>query len=49
MIRRHWGELRDDGLLDAGYEDGSVRRDIHWPTIIAMAALAVATVLGIAL
>ena len=49
VIRRHWGELRDDGLLDAGYEDGSVRRDIHWPTIITMAALAVATVLGIAL
>ncbi|MDJ0334480.1 PH domain-containing protein [Salinibacterium sp. G-O1] len=49
VIRRHWDELRDDGLLDAGYEAGSVRRDIHWVTIVVLGVLAVATVLGIAL
>ena len=49
VIRRHWEELRDDGLLDASYEAGSVRRDIHWPVIIVLGVLLVATVLGIAL
>lgn len=49
LIRRHWDELRSDGLLDAGAEPGSVRRDIHWRTIIVLAALVVATALGIVL
>ena len=47
VIRRHWEELRDDGhARSAGAEPDSVRRDWHWPTIIVMAVLAVATVLG---
>ena len=49
VIRRHWEELRDDGLLDAGAEPGSVRRDIHWPIIAVLAALLLATVLGVVL
>jgi len=49
VIRRHWEDLRDDGMLDAGYEAGSVRRDIHWPTVIVLAVLLLATVLGIVL
>lgn len=49
VIRRHWEELRDDGLLDAGVEAGSLRRDIHWPTIIALGMLTIATILGIVL
>ena len=49
VIRSHWEDLRESGKLDAGAEPGSVRRDWHWPTIIVMGALAVATVLGFAL
>jgi hypothetical protein len=49
VIRRHWEELREDGLLDAGAEPGSVRREWHWPIIVAMGVLAVATVLGLLL
>ncbi len=49
VIRHHWDDLRADGLLDAGVEPGSVRRDIHWATIVVLAALAAATVLGIVL
>lgn len=46
VIRSHWEQLRDDGLLDAGYEPGSMRRDIHWVTIAVLGGLLVATVLG---
>ena len=49
VIRSHWDDLRESGAFDAGVEPGSVRRDWHWPTIIVMGALAVATVLGIVL
>ena len=49
VIRSHWDDLRESGALDAGVEPGSVRRDWHWVTIIAMSVLAVATVLGIVL
>ena len=49
VIRSHWDDLRESGKLDAGVEPGSVRRDWHWATIIVMAALAAATVLGIVL
>ena len=49
VIRSHWEDLREQGLLDAGAEPGSVRRDWHWATIIVMSALAVATVLGFVL
>ena len=49
VIRRHWEELRDDGRLDAGVEPDSVRRDWHWPVIVSMGALLLATLLGILL
>jgi hypothetical protein len=49
VIRRHWEELRDDGLLDAGAETGSVSRVAHWPTITTIALLVVASVLGVLL
>ncbi len=49
VIRHHWDDLRADGLLDAGAEPGSVRRDIHWVTIAVLGVLAAATVLGILL
>ena len=46
-IRRHWEELRDDGLLDT--MGGEPRREWHHGTIIVLAALALASVLGAAL
>ena len=46
VIRSHWEQLREDGLLDAGHESGSVRRDIHWVTIAVLGGLLVATTLG---
>ena len=46
LIRRHSDDLRADGLLDAGVEPGSVRRDIHWATLVVVGVLAVATILG---
>ncbi|MBX3098373.1 MAG: PH domain-containing protein [Salinibacterium sp.] len=49
VIRHHWEDLRADGLLDAGAEPGSVRRDIHWVTITVLAVLAAATAVGILL
>ncbi len=49
VIRSHWEDLRERGLLDAGVEPGSVRRDIHVGTIVIVAALGVATVLGVLL
>jgi hypothetical protein len=49
VIRSHWEDLREQGLLDAGVEPGSVTRDWHWPVIVTMGLLAVATVLGLAL
>lgn len=50
VIRAHWDQLRDDGRLqNPVIEEGSLRRDVHWPTIAVLGALTVATVLGIAL
>lgn len=49
VIRRHWDDLREEGLLAAGMEPGSLRRDIHWRIIAILGALTVATVLGILL
>jgi hypothetical protein len=43
VIRTHWQELRDDGKLALGVEPSAMRRDIHWPLIAALAALAVLT------
>lgn len=50
VIRQHWNQLVEDGLLDnAVVEEGSLRRDIHWTTIAVLTALLGATVLGFAL
>lgn len=49
LIRRHLEDLREAGLLGAGVEPGSVRRDIHWATIAVLGGLVLATVLGILL
>lgn len=46
-IRRHWEELRDDGLLDT--MGGEPQREWHRGTIIVLALLALAGVLGAAL
>lgn len=46
-IRRHWELLRDDGLLDA--DTRAVTRDWHVVTLLALAGLAVAGILGAAL
>lgn len=50
VIRTHWEDLREDGLLDAPTtEAATVRRDIHWVTVGVLGALIVATALGILL
>jgi Bacterial PH domain len=49
LIRRHWEELREDGVIDSRAPDATVRRDIHWVTVGTLAALTVATALGLAL
>jgi Bacterial PH domain len=49
LIRRHWEELREDGVIDSGTDTATVRRDIHWVTVGALAALTAATALGFAL
>lgn len=49
VIRRRWDDLRESGMLDAGAEPGSVRRNIHWRTIAVLGVLVIATALGYAL
>lgn len=49
VIRRHVDDLREAGLLDAGVELGTLRRDVHWVTVGVLAALVAATALGIVL
>ena len=55
VIRRHWEELRDDGLLETPpggnpiRDLGALHRDIHWVTITVLGALLLATALGILL
>ena len=50
VIRQHWNDLRDDGLLDSpGAASEGYRREIHWVTIGVVAALAIAMALGILL
>lgn len=50
VIRRHWDDLREDGMVQVSAgADGGVRRDIHWPTIVVLSVLSAATVLGILL
>lgn len=47
QIRRHWEQLRDDGLLDGPLEPGSLRRTPHTRTIVLLGALVVLSVLGL--
>ncbi len=47
-IRRHWEQLRDDGLLDAGVEPGTLRRTPNTRTIVLLGALLAASLLGLA-
>ena len=48
-IRRHWEQLRDDGMLDGPLEPGALRRTWHPTTIVVLAALTAAGVLGLVL
>lgn len=47
-IRRHWEQLRDDGLLDAGVEPGALCRTPNTRTIVLLGALAAMSLLGLA-
>ncbi len=50
LIRRHWDDLREDGMLDGvARDEDRVRRGIHWPTIAVLGALTAATALGLLL
>jgi len=49
LIRRHWEELREDGVIEARGNDIAVTRDIHRATIAVLGALTVATALGVLL
>jgi hypothetical protein len=46
VIRSHWQDLREDGRLDLGFDPDAMRRDIHWPVLIVLGALIVASVIG---
>lgn len=48
-IRRHWEQLRDDGLLDAGVEPGALRRSPNTRTIVLLGALLALSLLGLIL
>lgn len=50
VIRTHYENLRAEGHLDNPViDEGAFRRDIHWPVVVVLGLLAVATVLGIVL
>ena len=46
-IRRHWEELRDDGLLDGPIAPGTLRREYNPRTIALLAVLVIAGVIGL--
>jgi len=48
-IRRHWEQLRDDGLLDGPLEPGMLRREPHLRTIALLSVIVVLGVLGLVL
>lgn len=48
-IRRHWEQLRDDGLLDAGVEPETLRRTPNTRTIVLLGALLALSLLGLVL
>lgn len=48
VIRQHWNNLRDDGILDnPGVHNAGYSREVHWGTIGVLSALGVAAGLGI--
>lgn len=49
QIRRHWEELRDDGLLDTPLEPGALHRTLHTRTIALLSVLAALSLLGLVL
>lgn len=49
QIRRHWEQLRDDGLLDAPLEPGSLRRTPNTRTIAVLSVLVALSLLGLVL
>jgi len=49
QIRRHWEQLRDDGLLDVSVEHASVRRTWNVRTIALLGALVTLALLGLML
>lgn len=48
-IRRHWEELRDDGLLDGPIEPGTLRREPHVRTLVLLGVLVALCLLGLVL
>lgn len=48
-IRRHWEQLRDDGLLDAGVEPGALRRTPNVRAIVLLGGLLALSLLGLVL
>ncbi len=49
QIRRHWEQLRDDGLLDGPVEPGSLHRTPNKRTIALLAVLVALSLLGLVL
>lgn len=49
QIRRHWEQLRDDGLLDVPLEPGSLRRTPNTRTIAVLSVLVALSLLGLVL
>lgn len=49
QIRRHWEQLRDDGLLDRPLEEGSLRRTPNTRTIALLSVLVALSLLGLVL
>ncbi len=49
QIRRHWEQLRDDGLLDRPLEAGSLRRTPNSRTIALLSVLVALSLLGLVL
>lgn len=48
QIRRHWEQLRDDGLLDASADHSRVRRDWNVRTIAVLSVLVALGLVGLA-
>lgn len=49
VIRDHWQQLRDDGLLELGVDREAMRREPHRATAIALAVLAAASLAAVLL